>query len=166
MIMQLLQGRRVLRYSQLTAGDLQALADAEVLIIDCFGLLSSIYKYGDVAYVGGGFGAGIHNLPRGGSVEPSRHLRTKQPQIPGSTRAQGMPGRLRDHRLRQLRSSHGPLHLRPRLPPHRLRRSRQLRPEPVRRHRKTPPTPPSIQKITTTLTPRNVLYLPLSPSNS
>ena len=63
MIMQLLQGRRVLRYSQLTAGDLQALADAEVLIIDCFGLLSSIYKYGDVAYVGGGFGAGIHNLP-------------------------------------------------------------------------------------------------------
>ena len=63
MIMQLLQGRRVLRYSLLTAGDLQALADAEVLIIDCFGLLSSIYKYGDVAYVGGGFGAGIHNLP-------------------------------------------------------------------------------------------------------
>ena len=63
MIMQLLQGRRVLRYSQLTAGDQQALADAEVLIIDCFGLLSSIYKYGDVAYIGGCFGAGIHNLP-------------------------------------------------------------------------------------------------------
>ena len=63
MIMQLLQGRRVLRYSQLTAGNQQALANAEVLIIDCFGLLSSIYKYGDVAYVGGGFGAGIHNLP-------------------------------------------------------------------------------------------------------
>jgi 3-deoxy-D-manno-octulosonic-acid transferase len=33
-----------------------------VLIIDCFGLLSSIYHYGDVAYVGGGFGVGIHNL--------------------------------------------------------------------------------------------------------
>jgi 3-deoxy-D-manno-octulosonic-acid transferase len=32
------------------------------LIIDCFGLLSSIYRYGDVAYVGGGFGVGIHNL--------------------------------------------------------------------------------------------------------
>jgi 3-deoxy-D-manno-octulosonic-acid transferase len=32
------------------------------LIIDCFGLLSSIYRYGQVAYVGGGFGVGIHNV--------------------------------------------------------------------------------------------------------
>ena len=32
-----------------------------VLIIDCFGLLSSIYRYADVTYVGGGFGVGIHN---------------------------------------------------------------------------------------------------------
>ena len=31
------------------------------LIIDCFGLLSSIYRYGDVTYVGGGFGVSIHN---------------------------------------------------------------------------------------------------------
>ena len=31
-------------------------------MIDCFGLLSSIYHYSDVAYVGGGFGVGIHNL--------------------------------------------------------------------------------------------------------
>ena len=31
------------------------------LIIDCFGLLSSIYRYGNVAYVGGGFGVSIHN---------------------------------------------------------------------------------------------------------
>ena len=34
---------------------------ADCLIIDCFGLLSSIYRYGDVAYIGGGFGVGIHN---------------------------------------------------------------------------------------------------------
>ena len=33
-----------------------------MLIIDCYGLLSSIYRYGDVAYVGGGFGVGIHNV--------------------------------------------------------------------------------------------------------
>ena len=33
-----------------------------MLIINCFGLLSSIYHYGQVAYVGGGFGVGIHNL--------------------------------------------------------------------------------------------------------
>lgn len=32
------------------------------LIINCFGLLSSIYRYGDVTYVGGGFGVGIHNV--------------------------------------------------------------------------------------------------------
>ena len=63
MIMQLLKGRRVMRYSQLQVGDHAKLAEAEVLIIDCFGLLSSIYKYGTVAYVGGGFGVSIHNLP-------------------------------------------------------------------------------------------------------
>jgi len=32
------------------------------LLIDCFGLLSSIYRYADVTYVGGGFGVGIHNV--------------------------------------------------------------------------------------------------------
>ena len=31
------------------------------LIIDCFGLLSSIYRYATVCYVGGGFGVSIHN---------------------------------------------------------------------------------------------------------
>ena len=63
-IEKLLEGRKVIRYSGLSGdsrnpGDL---GEAEVLIIDCFGLLSSIYHYGDVAYVGGGFGVGIHNL--------------------------------------------------------------------------------------------------------
>ncbi|MDD4923077.1 MAG: glycosyltransferase N-terminal domain-containing protein [Bacteroidales bacterium] len=36
-------------------------AKCDCLIIDCFGLLSSIYQYGDLAYIGGGFGSGIHN---------------------------------------------------------------------------------------------------------
>ncbi|MGL4994133.1 MAG: 3-deoxy-D-manno-octulosonic acid transferase [Bacteroidales bacterium] len=35
---------------------------SDCLIIDCFGLLSSIYRYAQVAYIGGGFGAGIHNV--------------------------------------------------------------------------------------------------------
>ncbi len=56
----LLKGRKVVRYSE--AEHCDHLQDAEVLIIDCFGLLSSIYNYGEVAYVGGGFGVGIHNL--------------------------------------------------------------------------------------------------------
>lgn len=34
----------------------------QVMIMDCFGLLSSAYAYCDVAYVGGGFGAGLHNI--------------------------------------------------------------------------------------------------------
>jgi len=37
-------------------------AQVRCLIINCFGLLSSIYRYGCVAYVGGGFGVGIHNV--------------------------------------------------------------------------------------------------------
>ena len=62
-IEKLLEGRKVVRYSSLDGQDGQdRLADADALIIDCFGLLSSIYHYGDVAYVGGGFGVGIHNL--------------------------------------------------------------------------------------------------------
>lgn len=35
--------------------------NTDVIIVDTIGLLSSIYKYGDIAYVGGGFGSGIHN---------------------------------------------------------------------------------------------------------
>lgn len=35
---------------------------AKAIIIDCFGLLSTIYRYGKVSYVGGGFGVGIHNV--------------------------------------------------------------------------------------------------------
>lgn len=36
--------------------------DTEVLIIDSIGMLSQLYRYGDVAYIGGGFGKGIHNI--------------------------------------------------------------------------------------------------------
>lgn len=51
--------RKTIRYSTASAERASA---AECLIVDCFGLLSSIYHYGTVAYVGGGFGAGIHNV--------------------------------------------------------------------------------------------------------
>ena len=58
-IQELIKDRKVIRY---TKGNEENVEDAEVLIIDCFGLLSSVYHYGDIAYVGGGFGAGIHNV--------------------------------------------------------------------------------------------------------
>ena len=47
------------RYTQASMDDVK---NADCLLIDCFGLLSSIYRYGEVAYVGGGFGVGVHNL--------------------------------------------------------------------------------------------------------
>ena len=58
-IFELLKGHRVVRYTEATEKNVK---DAEVLIIDCFGLLSSIYHYGTISYVGGGFGVGIHNV--------------------------------------------------------------------------------------------------------
>lgn len=35
---------------------------SDVLIVDNIGMLSSLYKYGNIAYIGGGFGIGIHNI--------------------------------------------------------------------------------------------------------
>ena len=51
--------RTSLPYSQATEENVNS---ADCLIIDGYGLLSSIYRYGEVAYVGGGFGVGIHNV--------------------------------------------------------------------------------------------------------
>lgn len=58
LIFSLIKDKKVVRYTQTTP---EEAAEADVLIIDCFGLLSSMYNYGDVAYIGGGFGVGIHN---------------------------------------------------------------------------------------------------------
>ena len=63
----MLEGFHVERYTKLAAQEdtppraLWKGVGGEALIIDCFGLLSSIYRYGDVTYVGGGFGVSIHN---------------------------------------------------------------------------------------------------------
>lgn len=51
--------RKVTRYSVATT---ESVRQADCIIIDCFGLLSSIYHYGSVSYIGGGFGNGIHNV--------------------------------------------------------------------------------------------------------
>ena len=50
--------RTTIRYTQADEKNIQK---ADCIIIDCFGLLSSIYRYGEIAYIGGGFGVGIHN---------------------------------------------------------------------------------------------------------
>ena len=56
-IFQRFKGRFV-RYSRATQ---TSLIHANVLVMDTMGLLSSVYRFGQAAYIGGGFGAGIHN---------------------------------------------------------------------------------------------------------
>ena len=58
-------GIRSLRYTSLEASPSSVPHDTSgtALIVNCFGKLSSIYRYGKVALVGGGFGVGIHNVP-------------------------------------------------------------------------------------------------------
>jgi 3-deoxy-D-manno-octulosonic-acid transferase len=46
-------------YSEASA---ESVKEAKVLLIDNVGMLSSLYKYGVIAYIGGGFGKGIHNV--------------------------------------------------------------------------------------------------------
>jgi 3-deoxy-D-manno-octulosonic-acid transferase len=49
-------------FARLSQTNDEAIEKAHCLIIDCIGLLSSVYRYGDVAYIGGGFGVSIHNI--------------------------------------------------------------------------------------------------------
>ena len=71
----MLEGRKVVYYSQFADNEFnreegtldnidQQLKDADVFIIDFFGKLASIYRYADIAMVGGGFfPGGVHNVP-------------------------------------------------------------------------------------------------------
>lgn len=56
-IFQIMHGRYV-RYTEAT---IHNITHCRTMLIDTVGMLSSIYRYGQVAYVGGGFGMGIHN---------------------------------------------------------------------------------------------------------
>ena len=51
--------KKVIKYSEANENNI---SDADVLIIDSIGILSSVYRYGNIAYIGGGFGKGIHNI--------------------------------------------------------------------------------------------------------
>lgn len=52
-------GVNAVRYSKATAEEAEK---ASVMIIDTVGMLSHIYRYATIAYIGGGFGRGIHNI--------------------------------------------------------------------------------------------------------
>lgn len=51
-------GARTIRYSKATGN----VSEYDVLLIDNIGMLSSLYQYGEFAYVGGAFGKGLHNI--------------------------------------------------------------------------------------------------------
>ncbi|WP_373512869.1 3-deoxy-D-manno-octulosonic acid transferase [Persicitalea sp.] len=55
---------QTLRYSAYKAAgfDFDKIKNAKYLLIDNVGMLSSLYRYGQVAYIGGAFGAGLHNI--------------------------------------------------------------------------------------------------------
>lgn len=53
-------GTSALRYTRCDA--MSDLEGARLLVIDTIGILSSVYRYAEYAYIGGGFGAGIHNI--------------------------------------------------------------------------------------------------------
>ena len=55
-------GAGTVRFSKTGTSIEQALNQSDILLIDSIGLLSSLYAYGDIAVIGGGFGKGIHNI--------------------------------------------------------------------------------------------------------
>ena len=58
-IVKLFSGFKTVRYSEATENNI---SDANLLIIDGMGFLSGLYQYCHIAYIGGGFGKGIHNI--------------------------------------------------------------------------------------------------------
>ncbi|NCD68179.1 3-deoxy-D-manno-octulosonic acid transferase [Mucilaginibacter agri] len=59
-LMDLLPSESTARFSQIS--DLKSqISNLNILVIDNIGMLSSLYQYAEVAYIGGGFGRGIHN---------------------------------------------------------------------------------------------------------
>ncbi len=61
-------GGSLLRFSECEGMEESALHSARLLLIDNVGMLARLYRFGKLAYVGGGFGAGIHNI-----LEPAAH---------------------------------------------------------------------------------------------
>ena len=59
-VSEILKNKAIL-FSKLPSVSQETLQNSQVLIIDKIGYLSSIYQYGDIAYIGGGFNKGIHN---------------------------------------------------------------------------------------------------------
>ena len=53
-----IEKQSIIRFSK---ADEKFISEAKVLLIDNIGMFSSLYRYGNIAYIGGGFGKSIHN---------------------------------------------------------------------------------------------------------
>jgi 3-deoxy-D-manno-octulosonic-acid transferase len=51
--------KKTSRYSQ---SNVETVANFDILLVDTIGMLSSLYAYGNIAFVGGGYGDGLHNI--------------------------------------------------------------------------------------------------------
>jgi 3-deoxy-D-manno-octulosonic-acid transferase len=51
-----------LPFTRITEANETSVSNSDVLIINTIGMLSFLYQYGDVAYIGGAFGDGLHNI--------------------------------------------------------------------------------------------------------
>jgi 3-deoxy-D-manno-octulosonic-acid transferase len=55
--------KKTILFSEVETQSIASLQDYNVIIIDTIGILTKIYSYADIAYVGGGFGnPGVHNI--------------------------------------------------------------------------------------------------------
>ncbi|MCU0392083.1 MAG: 3-deoxy-D-manno-octulosonic acid transferase [Thermoflexibacter sp.] len=56
--------KKIARFSHVNKGTIkgESIADFHILLIDSIGMLSSLYKYGEYAFVGGGYAQGLHNI--------------------------------------------------------------------------------------------------------
>lgn len=54
-----LYGNKAILYSEASSNNI---TDKQVLVIDNYGMLTTLYQYGKIAFIGGGFGVGIHNV--------------------------------------------------------------------------------------------------------
>lgn len=50
------------KYIRYSKAEINNISEYDILIIDNIGLLSSLYKYADIAIIGGAFGSGLHNI--------------------------------------------------------------------------------------------------------
>lgn len=60
-LMRMASNGQIIRYSELSQNLSLIIDKYKILVIDNIGMLSSLYQYADISYIGGGFGAGIHN---------------------------------------------------------------------------------------------------------